>query len=103
MIYSTTPGTLKISAVENKLNGTIAVSVRDSGIGMTQEPERLGRPFQPPYAIEARGIGLGAGGEEADGGQRRQGRGEKRTGQRGNLCCYLAGRVGIHIHQEELI
>ncbi len=79
MIYSTTPGTLKISAVENKLNGTVAVSVCDSDSG----------------------ICLGAGGEEADAGQRRQGRGEKRTGQRDNLCCYLAGGVGIH--QEELI
>ena len=59
MIYSTTPGTLKISAVENKLNGTIAVSVRDNGIGMTRESAQLGKLFQPPYTIEARGIGLG--------------------------------------------
>ena len=50
-------GTLEISAVENKPDGTVAVSVRDTGIGMT--PEQLGKLFQPLFTTKARGIGLG--------------------------------------------
>jgi len=50
-------GVLEISAVENKPDGTITVSVRDSGIGMT--PEQLGHLFQPLFTTKARGIGLG--------------------------------------------
>jgi signal transduction histidine kinase len=50
-------GTLEVSAVENKQDGTITVSVRDSGIGMTQE--QLGHMFQPLFTTKARGIGLG--------------------------------------------
>ena len=50
-------GVLEIRAVENKPEGTITVSVRDSGIGMT--PEQLGKLFQPLYTTKARGIGLG--------------------------------------------
>ncbi|MDP4027838.1 MAG: PAS domain S-box protein [Gallionella sp.] len=50
-------GTLEIRAVENKTEKTIAVSVRDSGIGMT--PEQLGKLFQPLFTTKARGIGLG--------------------------------------------
>ena len=50
-------GVLEIRAVENKPEKTIAVSVRDSGIGMT--PEQLGKLFQPLFTTKARGIGLG--------------------------------------------
>jgi len=50
-------GTLEIGAVENKQDGTVIVSVRDSGIGMT--PEQLGKLFQPLFTTKARGIGLG--------------------------------------------
>jgi signal transduction histidine kinase len=50
-------GTLEIGAVENKSDGTVTVSVRDSGIGMTQE--QLGKLFQPLFTTKARGIGLG--------------------------------------------
>ncbi len=50
-------GTLEIRAVENKPDGTVTVSVRDSGIGMT--PEQLGKLFQPLFTTKARGIGLG--------------------------------------------
>ena len=50
-------GTLEIGAVENKPDGTVTVSVRDSGIGMT--PEQMGKLFQPLFTTKARGIGLG--------------------------------------------
>ncbi len=50
-------GTLQIGAVENKQDGTLTGSVRDSGIGMT--PEQLGKLFQPLYTTKPRGIGLG--------------------------------------------
>ncbi len=50
-------GTLEIRAVENRPDGTITVSVRDSGVGMT--PEQLGKLFQPLFTTKARGIGLG--------------------------------------------
>jgi signal transduction histidine kinase len=50
-------GTLEIRAVENRQGGTVTVSVRDSGIGMT--PEQLGKLFQPLFTTKARGIGLG--------------------------------------------
>jgi PAS domain S-box-containing protein len=50
-------GTLEIGAVENKSDGTVTVSVRDSGVGMTQE--QLGHLFQPLFTTKVRGIGLG--------------------------------------------
>ncbi len=50
-------GSLELGAVENRPDGTITVSVRDSGIGMT--PEQLGKLFQPLFTTKARGIGLG--------------------------------------------
>jgi signal transduction histidine kinase len=50
-------GALEIRALENKPDGTITVSVRDSGSGMT--PEQLGKLFQPLFTTKARGIGLG--------------------------------------------
>ncbi|MBZ0094324.1 MAG: PAS domain S-box protein [Sulfuricella sp.] len=50
-------GTLEIRAVENRQDGTVTVSVRDSGIGMT--PEQLGKLFQPLFTTKVRGIGLG--------------------------------------------
>jgi len=50
-------GTLEISAVENKPDGTVIVNVQDSGIGMT--PEQLGKLFQPLFTTKTRGIGLG--------------------------------------------
>jgi signal transduction histidine kinase len=50
-------GTLEIRAVENKQDGTVIVSVRDSGIGMA--PEVLTKLFQPLFTTKARGIGLG--------------------------------------------
>ncbi len=50
-------GTLDIGAAENKQDGTVTVSVRDSGSGIT--PEQLGKLFQPLYTTKARGIGLG--------------------------------------------
>lgn len=48
-------GTLEIRAEETAKN--IAISVRDSGTGMTKE--QLGKLFQPLYTTKARGIGLG--------------------------------------------
>jgi signal transduction histidine kinase len=50
-------GSLEISAIENKQDGTVTVSVCDSGIGMT--PEQLAKLFQPLFTTKARGIGLG--------------------------------------------
>ena len=50
-------GTLEIRAGENRQEGTVTVSVRDSGIGIT--PEQLGKIFQPLFTTKARGIGLG--------------------------------------------
>ncbi len=50
-------GTLAISAVENKQDGTVSINVKDSGTGMTTE--QLGHLFQPLFTTKARGIGLG--------------------------------------------
>ena len=50
-------GTLAIDAVENRQEGTVSVSVRDTGCGMP--PEVLARLFQPLFTTKARGIGLG--------------------------------------------
>jgi len=50
-------GTLEIRAFENKQDGTVTVSVGDSGIGMA--PELLAKLFQPLFTTKARGIGLG--------------------------------------------
>jgi signal transduction histidine kinase len=50
-------GTLLIRAVENRQDGTICLSVRDSGSGMP--PEVLAQLFQPLFTTKARGIGLG--------------------------------------------
>jgi signal transduction histidine kinase len=50
-------GALEIRAVENRPDGTVTVSVRDSGIGMTQEQQA--RLFEPLFTTKARGIGLG--------------------------------------------
>jgi PAS domain S-box-containing protein len=50
-------GTLEIRAFENKQDGTVTVSVCDSGIGMA--PELLAKLFQPLFTTKARGIGLG--------------------------------------------
>jgi signal transduction histidine kinase len=50
-------GDLIILAREDKEGETIAVVVRDSGIGMTEEQQA--RLFQPLFTTKARGIGLG--------------------------------------------
>jgi signal transduction histidine kinase len=50
-------GTLQICAAENKQDGTVTVSVQDSGSGMT--PEQQSHLFQPLFTTKARGIGLG--------------------------------------------
>ncbi len=50
-------GTLDISAVVDESAKTVAVRVRDSGVGMT--PEQMGKLFQPLYTTKSRGIGLG--------------------------------------------
>jgi len=50
-------GILEISAIENKQDGTVTISVHDSGIGMA--PEVLAKLFQPLFTTKARGIGLG--------------------------------------------
>jgi signal transduction histidine kinase len=52
-----TGGTLEISAVENESQGTITISVRDTGIGIT--PEGMAKLFQPLFTTKARGVGLG--------------------------------------------
>ena len=50
-------GTLEIRAVENKSEGNIAISVRDTGTGIA--PDMLPKLFQPLFTTKARGIGLG--------------------------------------------
>jgi PAS domain S-box-containing protein len=50
-------GTLDIGATEDVQDGTVTVSVRDSGVGIT--PEQMEKLFQPLYTTKARGIGLG--------------------------------------------
>jgi len=50
-------GTLEIAAVENRQDGNIRISVRDSGAGIA--PEQMGKLFQPLYTTKVRGIGLG--------------------------------------------
>jgi signal transduction histidine kinase len=50
-------GTLVIRAFENRQEGTVRLSVQDSGSGMP--PEDLARLFQPLFTTKARGIGLG--------------------------------------------
>jgi PAS domain S-box-containing protein len=50
-------GTLEIRAVENKPEGQIVISVRDTGTGIA--PDVLPRLFQPLFTTKARGIGLG--------------------------------------------
>lgn len=50
-------GALEIQAVEDEAAKSIAVNVRDNGIGMS--PEQLGKLFQPLFTTKARGIGLG--------------------------------------------
>jgi signal transduction histidine kinase len=48
---------LEISALENKPDATVILTVRDSGIGMT--PKQLDELFQPLFTTKARGTGLG--------------------------------------------
>ncbi len=50
-------GKLTIRALEDTQAKSIAVSVIDSGLGMT--PEQLHKLFQPLFTTKARGIGLG--------------------------------------------
>jgi signal transduction histidine kinase len=50
-------GTLEIRAVENKPEGQVVISVRDTGTGIA--PDVLPRLFQPLFTTKARGIGLG--------------------------------------------
>jgi PAS domain S-box-containing protein len=50
-------GVLHIRAVENPADGTITVSVQDSGCGIA--PEQMEHMFQPLFTTKARGIGLG--------------------------------------------
>jgi signal transduction histidine kinase len=50
-------GTLVIRALENRQDGTVCLSMQDSGSGMP--PEVLARLFQPLFTTKARGIGLG--------------------------------------------
>jgi PAS domain S-box-containing protein len=50
-------GELEIRAVENKPEGQVVVSVRDTGSGIA--PDILPRLFQPLFTTKARGIGLG--------------------------------------------
>ncbi|OYY74077.1 MAG: hypothetical protein B7Y40_06580 [Gammaproteobacteria bacterium 28-57-27] len=50
-------GVLDISAVENKLESSVTINVRDTGTGIA--PEILPKLFQPLFTTKARGIGLG--------------------------------------------
>jgi len=50
-------GMLEIRAVADETAKNVAISVRDSGTGMTTE--QLRKLFQPLYTTKARGIGLG--------------------------------------------
>jgi PAS domain S-box-containing protein len=50
-------GTLCIRALENRPEGTVTLSVADSGSGIA--PEMLDKLFQPLFTTKARGIGLG--------------------------------------------
>ncbi|MCL7488370.1 MAG: PAS domain S-box protein [Desulfobulbaceae bacterium] len=50
-------GALEIRAIENRADGTITVSVRDSGSGMT--PEQQAKLFEPLFTTKSHGIGLG--------------------------------------------
>ena len=50
-------GRLEITAVENESQGTITISVRDTGSGITVE--NMARLFEPLFTTRARGIGLG--------------------------------------------
>jgi signal transduction histidine kinase len=50
-------GTLLIRALENRQEGTVRLSVQDSGSGMS--PGVIAQLFQPLYTTKARGIGLG--------------------------------------------
>jgi signal transduction histidine kinase len=50
-------GVLEIRARESEAGGSVTVSVRDTGVGMT--PEQLDKLFQPLFTTKARGIGLG--------------------------------------------
>lgn len=50
-------GALEISAIENRQDGTVTVSVRDCGSGIT--PEALPKLFQPLFTTKTHGIGLG--------------------------------------------
>jgi PAS domain S-box-containing protein len=50
-------GVLVIRAVENRPDGTVTVSVHDSGRGMT--PEHLDKLFEPLFTTKTHGIGLG--------------------------------------------
>lgn len=50
-------GLLEIRAAQAESAGGIALSVRDSGVGMSAETQA--RLFQPLYTTKARGIGLG--------------------------------------------
>ncbi len=50
-------GILEIRAVADQTKGTITISVRDTGSGIT--PEQMDKLFQPLFTTKARGIGLG--------------------------------------------
>ncbi len=50
-------GSLEVRAAADDAGGTVTISVRDSGVGMTAEQMR--RLFQPLYTTKPRGIGLG--------------------------------------------
>jgi len=50
-------GTLEIRAVENKPDGSVTISMHDSGSGITQEI--LPKLFQPLFTTKIRRIGLG--------------------------------------------
>lgn len=50
-------GVLELKAHERSQAGSITISVRDTGVGMTQEHQA--KLFQPLFTTKARGIGLG--------------------------------------------